>query len=175
MILANGYYIIILIVLSYMLKENTMTSYFTYTADLGLITLAENGKAITALTFGAKKFDGENKRTLLLDEAYRQLEEYLNKKRMQFELPIDPQGTPFQKSVWSALLTVPYGFTSTYGRIAAQIGKPRAARAVGMANNKNPIAIIIPCHRIIGSDGFLTGYAGGLEIKRKLLETEGYF
>jgi methylated-DNA-[protein]-cysteine S-methyltransferase len=103
----------------------------------------------------------------------RQLDEYFSRRRRAFELPLDPQGNIFQRRVWSVLQTIPYGSTRSYGDIAAEIGDPGAAQAVGAANARNPISIIIPCHRVIGADGSLTGYAGGLECKRVLLDLEG--
>ena len=102
----------------------------------------------------------------------KQLEEYFNGSRTVFSLPLDIRGTEFQKSVWDALKKVPYGETRSYGEIARSIGKPKAARAVGNANRKNPIPIVIPCHRIIGSDGSMTGFGGGIPLKKKLLELE---
>jgi methylated-DNA-[protein]-cysteine S-methyltransferase len=112
--------------------------------------------------------------TPLLEKAAKQLDEYFNGKRKAFDLPLSPHGTDFQIRVWKTLQTIPYGQTRSYGQIAAQTGNPKASRAVGMANNRNPIAIIIPCHRVIGADGSLTGYAGGLELKQQLLEIEGF-
>ena len=90
-----------------------------------------------------------------------------------FDLPLDPRGTSFQRRVWAALTAIPWGETRTYAQIAAAVGSPRAVRAVGQANHRNPIPILIPCHRVVGADGTLTGYGGGLELKRKLLELEG--
>ena len=101
-----------------------------------------------------------------------ELAAYFAGARRVFTVPLDPAGTPFQRRVWEALRSIPYGKTASYGAIAAQIGNPRAARAVGMANHCNPIPILIPCHRVVGAGGELTGYAGGLEIKRRLLELE---
>jgi len=103
----------------------------------------------------------------------RQLREYFAGERREFDVPLALEGTPFQRRVWDALLDVGYGRTATYADIARAIGQPKAVRAVGLANGRNPIPIIVPCHRIIGSDGTLTGYGGGLPIKRKLLELEG--
>ena len=103
----------------------------------------------------------------------RQLEEYFAGRRRQFDLPLDLHGTEFQKRCWQELLKIPYGETRSYADVARAIGNPSAVRAVGLANGQNPIAIIVPCHRVIGSDGSLTGYGGGLETKRKLLELEG--
>lgn len=108
----------------------------------------------------------------LSDLAAKQLREYFERKRQVFDLPLKPRGTAFQRAVWNALLEIPYGQTRSYGDIAAAVGNPKAARAVGMACNKNPIWIIIPCHRVVGSNRKLTGYAGGLEMKRALLEQE---
>ena len=109
---------------------------------------------------------------LLLKEAARQLEGYFSGDLRDFSLPLHPEGTAFMKQVWTILCGIPYGKTSTYGEIAAKTGSFGAARAVGLANNRNPIPIIIPCHRVIGADGSLTGYRGGLELKKKLLELE---
>ena len=103
----------------------------------------------------------------------RQLAEYFAGERTAFELPLAPAGTPFQRGVWDALLAIPYGETRSYGELAAAVGKPGAARAVGRANHDNPIGVVIPCHRVIGAGGSLTGYAGGVERKRYLLELEG--
>ena len=102
----------------------------------------------------------------------RQLAEYFAGERREFELPLAPEGTPFMRRVWAELVKVPYGAIATYGEIAERIGNPGGSRAVGLANNRNPIAIIIPCHRIIGSSGKLVGYAGGVELKERLLALE---
>ena len=115
----------------------------------------------------------EDPEDAVLIEAERQLGAYFSGKRMQFDLPLDFKGTAFQKRVWKALLTIPFGETRSYGDIARQIGKPTAFRAVGAANGKNPISIIAPCHRVIGSTGKLTGFAGGLKAKECLLSLEG--
>lgn len=114
----------------------------------------------------------EERETPLLAEAMRQLAEYFAGERREFELPLAPEGTPFMRRVWAELVKVPYGATATYGEIAERIGNPGGSRAVGLANNRNPIAIIIPCHRIIGSSGKLVGYAGGGELKERLLALE---
>ncbi|MBU3160256.1 methylated-DNA--[protein]-cysteine S-methyltransferase [Clostridium frigoris] len=110
--------------------------------------------------------------TVLLKGANRQLQEYFSGKRKVFDLPLAPSGTEFQQKVWHALREIPYGKTNSYKDIAKNIGNIKAARAVGMANNKNPILIFIPCHRVIGSNGKLVGYAGGLDVKEKLLNIE---
>jgi methylated-DNA-[protein]-cysteine S-methyltransferase len=111
----------------------------------------------------------------LLKNAVKQLEEYFQGKRRDFDLPLEPEGTPFQKTVWSALQKIPFGETRTYQEIAKEIGNPKAARAVGGADNRNPLMIIVPCHRVIGANGSLVGYAGGLDIKRFLLELENSY
>ncbi len=109
----------------------------------------------------------------LLDAALTQLREYFSGSRRAFDLPLDLRGTPFQNAVWDKLVRIPYGATTTYGEIARSIGKPQAARAVGAANGANPLSIIIPCHRVLGANGSLTGYGGGLEMKAALLRLEG--
>ena len=108
-----------------------------------------------------------------LRQAALQLEEYFRGLRRQFELDVNPTGTPFQLEVLDALATIPYGETRSYGEIATQIGRPGAVRAVGAANGRNPLPIVLPCHRVIGADGSLTGFGGGLETKRYLLDLEG--
>jgi len=102
-----------------------------------------------------------------------QLIEYLNGQRKEFSLPFDLHGTPFQQEVWKALCDIPYGKTTTYGEVARQIGNPKAVRAVGGAIGSNPLSIVIPCHRVIGKNGSLTGYSGGLDVKKRLLDLEG--
>jgi len=108
-----------------------------------------------------------------LEDAIHQLEEYFAGTRRRFDLPLAPQGTPFEQSVWSALRAIPHGVTVSYGELARRLGRPGGARAVGGANGRNPLPIVIPCHRVIASDGTLGGYGGGLDIKRALLRLEG--
>lgn len=108
-----------------------------------------------------------------LDEVRRELAEYFDGRRRAFDLPLDLRVAPFQEAVLRALARVPYGRTETYGGLAAQVGRPKAARAVGTAMNRNPVPIVLPCHRVVGADGSLVGYGGGLEVKRALLELEG--
>jgi methylated-DNA-[protein]-cysteine S-methyltransferase len=108
----------------------------------------------------------------VLLETERQLGEYFSGKRKSFSIALDMRGTPFQKDVWGALLAIPFGETRSYGQLAKQLGNPRATRAVGAANGRNPVSIIVPCHRVIGSSGKLTGFAGGLEVKARLLSLE---
>jgi O-6-methylguanine DNA methyltransferase len=104
--------------------------------------------------------------------ALYQIIEYLGGKRREFDLPLDVRGTDFQHRVWDAVAAIPYGQTRTYAEVARMIGKPKAVRAVGAANGANPLPLVVPCHRVVGSDGSLTGYGGGLDVKRKLLEME---
>lgn len=145
-----------------------------YPTSLGLISIVEKNGVIIELFFGKehKSIDCVEQETPVLREAARQLEEYLDGKLKSFNLPLAPEGTDFQQTVWAALRDIPYGETRTYKQVAEVIGKPEASRAVGAANNKNPILIITPCHRVIGTDGKLVGYAAGLAVKEKLLEME---
>ena len=145
---------------------------------VGQLELVEDAKGICNLSFGPSPETEAvlEEETALLLEAKRQLAEYFAGKRKKFELPLSLQGTEFQMRDWNALLEIPYGETRSYGEIARRIGCPKGSRAVGMANRNNPIAIIVPCHRVIGSDGSLTGYAGknkALDIKAYLLKLEG--
>lgn len=119
------------------------------------------------------KIVAEDKKLPILVEAEQQLKEYFTKKRTKFDLELDFNGTDFQKKVWKALLNIPFGKTVSYSEIAKKIGSPKASRAVGAANGRNPISIIAACHRVIGSSGKLTGYAGGMEAKAHLLRLEG--
>lgn len=141
----------------------------------GVIGVEEAGGAVTQVTFGdGAEVSVAGGATPLIREAFRQLEAYFRGDLRVFSLPLAPAGTPFQRRVWEVLLTIPYGETASYGDVAAAAGNVKAARAVGMANNRNPVAIVIPCHRVIGADGRLVGYGGGLELKRRLLELEGW-
>lgn len=151
-----------------------MTSTFLYETQIGKVGIRDNGHSITEVYF-VKDLDAEIltiKETPLIQEAARQLQEYFEGRRKDFDLPLDPKGTQFQKDVWKALEMISYGETRTYKQIAEKVGSPKAYRAVGMANNKNPISIIIPCHRVIGANGKMVGYGGGLEIKEYLLNLE---
>lgn len=143
---------------------------FTMQSPIGLLTIEETDGAITALRFGGETVSPPP--TPLLQRAAQQLTEYFAARRRRFDLPLRPQGTVFQQAAWSALCAIPYGQTRTYAQQAAAIGRPKACRAVGMANHCNPLPLFIPCHRVIGAGGKLTGYAGGLAIKRFLLELE---
>lgn len=151
-----------------------MKNVFSYETDIGEIWIAENGKAITNLYFNREDVpqDDAINETELIKEAGTQLASYLAGKRKDFTLPLVPEGTEFMLYIWKALRAIPYGETRSYKEIAQNIGNPKAYRAVGLANNKNPIPIFIPCHRVIGANGKLVGYAGGLKIKKHLLEVE---
>ena len=144
---------------------------------IGIITIKEKNNKIIELQLNSNlvqplKENEQIKETPLLIEAENQLTEYFNKTRTKFDLPLDPQGTDFMKRVWKELIQIPYGETRTYKQIAQKIGNEKASRAVGMANNKNPIPIIIPCHRVIGANNKLVGYALGLDKKEFLLNLE---
>jgi methylated-DNA-[protein]-cysteine S-methyltransferase len=150
-----------------------MKSIYYYDTEIGKIGIIEENGYIIEMSFGeTKKMDYENKETKIIKEAHKQLNEYLHHKRQVFDLPINPVGTAFFKKVWKELQSIPYGEIRFYSEIAKNIGKPKASRAVGMACNRNPIPIFIPCHRVIGKDWSLTGYAGGLRIKEWLLNLE---
>ena len=156
--------------ISYMREDQI---YFEYETKFGIITIVSDGGAILAVWLrNAVNLEGRNETDALTDMTAKQLEEYFAGKRKQFDVPLRLVGTEFQQAVWNELLAIPYGETRSYKQIAHGIGKPAACRAVGMANNKNPISIIIPCHRVIGSNGALVGYGGGLDMKRKLLALE---
>lgn len=150
-----------------------MTSAWTRETPIGALTLTEEAGVLTGVLFGPHAPQGALiAETSLIRRAFAQLEEYFCGERTVFDLPLDARGTPFQRRCWQALLEIPYGQTRTYAQQAQAVGSPRACRAVGMANHRNPLPILIPCHRVVGSDGSLTGYAGGLWVKRTLLEIE---
>ena len=142
-----------------------------YDSPIGPMTLVQEGEVLARLDFDVPSQPEEA--TPLLLEACRQLREYFAGERKAFALPLAPAGTEFQKKVWAALRVIPWGETRSYGDIARAIGKPSACRAVGMANGRNPLPVFIPCHRVIGTNGSITGYSGGLEKKRFLLRLEG--
>ncbi|MBI1299479.1 methylated-DNA--[protein]-cysteine S-methyltransferase [bacterium] len=149
-----------------------MTHYTYYTSPIGLIEIGGTDTALTSLYFvDTERHDTSS--AAVLEDAARQLDEYFNHRRQEFDLPLEPQGTDFQRRVWHQLLTVRYGTTVAYQDIANALGNPKAIRAVGAANGQNPISVIVPCHRIIGSNGKLTGYGGGLWRKEWLLQHEG--
>jgi methylated-DNA-[protein]-cysteine S-methyltransferase len=151
-----------------------MESVFYYDYPVGRIGIAARDGFITHVFYAAvRSHEGYSRGEIpLIAQAAAQLREYFSGRRKEFELPLMPQGTTFQQSVWKALTTIPYGETLSYQEVAALVGNPKASRAVGMANHRNPIAIIIPCHRVNGADGKLRGYAGGLPAKQYLLDLE---
>ena len=156
--------------------------YCFYQSPFGLIRICETGGFLTRADFleqspESKHSQSKSKQNSnsLLKDACRQLGEYFEGRRQKFDLSIKPHGTEFQRSAWKSLLSIPYGETRSYLQQAEYINKPKAIRAIGQANSRNPIPIIIPCHRVIGKNGSLTGYAGGLERKKRLLTLEHSF
>lgn len=155
-------------------------SYKYMNSPVGKLLLIASDKGLTAILWEndnpnrvhAKGDIEDNKNSILL-ETEQQLNEYFEGKRVDFNIPLDPIGTDFQKEVWKALTGIPYGETRSYGWIAQHLGNPKAVRAVGAANGRNPLSIIVPCHRVVGASGDLTGFAGGLEAKACLLSLEG--
>lgn len=149
-------------------------NYFIYAMPLGRLTIVANESGLTQILFGPHSIEGAAKRpSALTNTAATQLQEYFAGKRRDFDLPLDPHGTEFQLKVWDQLKRIPYGETRTYAQVAEAVGSPKGFRAVGLANNKNPLPIVVPCHRVIGAGGKLVGYAAGIKIKRYLLELEG--
>jgi methylated-DNA-[protein]-cysteine S-methyltransferase len=154
--------------------------YFAYcNSPLGRVLLTASDSGLTGLHFVGEKyfphiesFWREDERAPYIQHARAQLEQYFVGARSVFEVPLDPSGTPFQLKVWMKLREIAYAETISYGELAQRVGDPNAARAVGAANGRNPISIIVPCHRVIGADGSLTGYAGGMERKKSLLYLE---
>ena len=144
---------------------------YSYETKLGSVTIVEEDGALLAITIH-RTYEGIKQETPLTKEAFRQLSEYLLGERKSFDLPLNPRGTVFQQQVWKALCDIPYGETRSYKQIAEAIGNPKAVRAVGMANNRNPLLIVVPCHRVIGANGKLVGYAAGIEKKEFLLKLE---
>ena len=138
---------------------------------IGKISIIEENKKIIEIKINSEE-NIQEKETALLNKTAKEIEEYLHGKRKDFDIPINPKGTSYMQKVWKALQTIPYGEVRTYKQIATQIGNSKASRAVGMANHNNPIPIIIPCHRVIGSNGKMVGYALGLDIKEFLLKLE---
>jgi methylated-DNA-[protein]-cysteine S-methyltransferase len=151
--------------------------YSTVPSPIGELFVAGDGESLGILYMNdandySHAYDGRTLDKQALQPVADQLDAYFAGERQDFDIKLNPAGTPFQRSVWNALTEIPYGETRTYGEIAAAVGQPQAARAVGTANNRNPIAVIVPCHRVIGANGSLVGYAGGLGRKEKLLELE---
>jgi methylated-DNA-[protein]-cysteine S-methyltransferase len=154
-------------------REAKNKKVFFYRINRIDIGIAEENNAVTEVFFVLYMPTACTKaETPLIKKAAGQIEEYLSGKRKKFSLPLALSGTEFQMAVWKALQTIPYGETRSYGEIAVQIGKPKAARAVGMANHNNPVSIIVPCHRVIGHNGKLVGYGAGLPLKQYLLDLE---
>ena len=156
-----------------------MIHYTYHESPVGALLMQSDGQVLTGLHFHDEKYvpqrqaDWELSPDLpIFARTHLQLDEYFAGARRAFDVPIAPSGTEFQRRVWNVLLSIPYGVTTTYGAMARELGQPTAMRDVGAANGRNPISIIVPCHRAIGADGTLTGYAGGLHRKRALLELE---
>ncbi|MGX9756768.1 methylated-DNA--[protein]-cysteine S-methyltransferase [Clostridioides difficile] len=152
-----------------------MKNIFYYETKIGKIGISEESNYITDLFFGVQELSCEEytvKETKIIKEANKQLSEYLNGDRKKFDLPLHPSGSEFSKQVWNELCKIPYGETRTYLELANTINRPKSYRAVGLANSKNPISIFIPCHRLIGSNGSLRGYLGGIKTKDYLLKLE---
>lgn len=143
----------------------------TIPSPVGNLTLQATDTALTVIRFG-NMADVRSEATPLLQQAAQELTEYFAGTRREFTIPLAPSGTEFQQAVWKALRAIPYGQTRSYKQIADLLGNPKACRAVGLANNRNPIAIVIPCHRVVGHNGSLVGYAGGMTAKQALLEIE---
>lgn len=144
---------------------------YSYETALGSVTFVEEDGTLLAISTH-RSFEGIIQETDSIKEAHRQFSEYLKRERTEFDIPLRMKGTEFQKRVWNALCEIPYSETRSYKQIAEAIGNPKAVRAVGMANNKNPLLVVVPCHRVIGADGRLVGYAGGLDKKEFLLRLE---
>ena len=162
------------------------TTFTRFSSPVGELVLAATDAGITGVYFPTSRHgpaplerqdwvedDGRSPASALLAQARRQLEEYFAGSRTTFDLPLSPAGTPFQRRVWDALRAIPYGTTLSYSELARRLGDLRATRAVGAANGRNSIPIIVPCHRVVGANGALTGFGGGLDCKRWLLEHEG--
>lgn len=150
-----------------------MRYYYDYNFPIGRLTIVDDGHGICGIHFHTQGRDvGMKRETPNIQNTAYQLTEYFAGERTEFDLPLSFHGTEFQQKVWKTLCEIPYGQTCTYKDIAEKIGIPKGCRAVGMANNQNPIAIVVPCHRVIGINGSLTGYSGGLDLKEFLLELE---
>lgn len=144
---------------------------YSFETPIGYLTLEGDSKSLSKVSF-LETSDQKSPNSKVLREARKQLDEYFSGYREAFDIPLSPEGTDFQKKTWNALIKIPFGSSATYGDIAKEVKCPNGQRAVGMANNKNPLAIIVPCHRVIGKNGTLTGYAGGLKAKKFLLNLE---
>lgn len=144
----------------------------TVSSPIGPLTLVEEDGALTRMNFGTEADGAERRETPLLHQAAQELAEYFRGERKRFTVPLRPEGSAFQLRCWQALLDIPYGETRTYAQQARAIGQAKACRAVGMGNHRNPLPVFIPCHRVVGKNGSLTGYAGGLNAKQTLLNIE---
>jgi methylated-DNA-[protein]-cysteine S-methyltransferase len=144
-------------------------------SGIGFLEVVGNEQGILAINFGADEFESDRNLPAPMAVCLRQMDEYFKGRRRKFSIPLLLEGTDFQKAVWRQLQKIPFGQTASYGDVARAIGSPRAFRAVGNANNKNPIPLIIPCHRVIGSDGKLVGFGGGIWRKEWLLDHEKHF
>ena len=153
-------------------QKDLTEKYFYYDSPIGLLEIGGNEQYIKSVFFSDSDIRQIDHPPELLANCVQQLKEYFKKQRKEFDLPLKPVGTDFQKAVWDALLDIPYGETESYFEIAKKLGNPNAVRAVGGANGRNPISIIVPCHRVIGSSGNLVGYGGGLWRKKWLLQHE---
>jgi len=149
---------------------------YYYETILGKMRIAEENEVIVEIVLDKLNYplkdDYEVKETPLIKQVMKEINEYFNGERKQFDFPFRLNGTEFQNKVWNSLCDIPYGETKTYKQIAEAIGSPKASRAVGLANNKNRLIIVVPCHRVIGSNGKMVGYAGGIDLKEKLLNIE---
>lgn len=166
------------------MSNKQKTYYSLMDSPIGFLELEARDGAITCIRFAGKKSepkdgtdgaggtDEPNSEQQVITDTIQQLREYFAGNRKEFSIPLRPEGTEFQRRVWKALMQIPYGETRSYGEVACMVGNPRACRAVGMANHNNPVPILIPCHRVVGKNGNLTGYAGGLDKKTALLELE---
>ena len=150
-------------------------------SPIGELTILASDDAVVAIRFGNEPMPSRTTLAVIdvgpgdhavVDEAVRQLDQYFEGDRLEFDLPLEPNGTPFQLDAWMALRAIPYGETISYGEQARRLGDPNKSRAVGAANGKNPIPIVVPCHRVVGSNGHLTGFGGGIEVKAWLLDHE---
>jgi methylated-DNA-[protein]-cysteine S-methyltransferase len=150
-----------------------MPAALTLETPLGPLLLVSDGEALTAATFDATPPADATPPDAMVRAAAAELRAYFEGDPVTFTVPVRTAGTPFQERVWAALREIPHGVTLSYGALAARVGDPKAAQAVGAANGQNPIAVVVPCHRVVGADGALTGYAGGFHRKRALLDLEG--
>lgn len=148
-------------------------NFIKHKTPIGYLYISENNGEITDISVKEADAHGTKASTPVLKQAAKELDEYFSGARTHFDLPLDPSGTDFQKKIWIQMAKIPYGTAINYGELARRAGSPQGARAAGGACNKNPILIVLPCHRVIGKDGSLTGFGSGLDLKEKLLKLEG--